>query len=173
MLSICVDATGSDDPEDDIKGRIESAVEDILMGPDIPDEYSEWEVTDGCPDSRVRFGTPIYKLDVERPHVETPSKYLLMVYFVPDSDFASTFVDEDYVSIPVEMQCEADVCWPATKGLYVQFSVSEAVLDEGLKDALVLLPRTPDIDPTIDPARCMATSPPPKPPGECDYLYPP
>ena len=172
MLSVCVAESGASGSIDEgaaevPSGRVETILTELTSEPDFPQEYRDWQVVSGCPRPNARFGTPIYKLDIERPVVDVPSEHRLVVYFVSDSDYASTFPEEAYVNIAQERMCEGDVCRSATEALYVPLSITGETLELAIKDALRLLPYTPDIDPTVDPTRCLATSPKD---GRCDAL---
>jgi hypothetical protein len=167
-LSICVaDETGSVVGDDALE-TFKNALNDALSGANVPPEYDESHVVSGCPQSLVKFGTPVSKYELPSRTVDKPSEHRLLTYFVPDTAFSATFGQDAYVSSPVEFTCTSDVCVPATLGLFLPASASKAVVRDGLLDALYLLPAEPHVDPTIPPERCLATSPH----GGCDQLRP-
>ena len=167
-LSVCVDRVDGTRVTPDEVGAVASALEEALgTVPELPTEYADRQVVSGCPSPNAAFGTPVYRLDIPRPIVDVPSEHRLVLFFVSDADYASTFPDEPYVRIAQERMCEGDVCRPVTDALYVPLSVSDETLELGIKGALNLLPYVPDIDPTIEPTRCLATR---EKDGRCDAL---
>ena len=147
---------------------VRTSLQAVLAGRSTPPEYADPRVVEGCPESLVVWGTAVSKYDLEGRNVSVPSEHRLMVYLVRDGIYSKTFGDEPYVDDPVEYVCQLDDCAEVTIGLFVPESASPQALKEGLSEALYLTPATLDVDPTVDPTRCLAT----RTSGECDYLRP-
>ena len=174
-LSLCVGGEDGSDVSDTDLDAVRTALEEGLAAqPEIPPEYSQREVTAGCPPPSEPLGTPERErtIGLQSPHFssgdgDTPSEHLVFVYLISTELYETTFENESYAFVPAEFGCSGDQCWPVTTGLYLPSSATSAVMREGLLDSLRLLPREPNPEPTLDWEACERGTPP-HPDNTCD-----
>lgn len=161
-LSVCVAGTEayeiSDEEVDDVHSALEAGLAEV---DEVPSEFGDWEVVAGCPAPVETLGTPLkYYPGFDAAHVDVPSEHMVFVYFVPEDVYHVTFGDEAYTLSTEEMVCEGDVCVGVTLGLYVPATVTSGLLKMALLDGLVLLPREPEPEQTLDWTSCERGTPP-------------
>lgn len=156
-LSVCVDGAGGLEINGEDVDDIESALDEALASvPNVPEEFSNPDVSEGCPEPRAPMGQAISRFDVESRLVEAPVPHLLMVYVLSPELFAATFPDERYAKTAEEHVCRpgGDTCVTVTSGLYLPSPAGTTLLRDALLDGLALSPYKPTPDPTIDWRAC-------------------
>jgi hypothetical protein len=154
-LSICVHGAGGLSVSNDDVARVRAALEaGLLSVPDIPPEYGERVVSEGCPPPSAQLGQPASQWDIRGARVDVPSVHRVFVYLVSDATYSATFGAEPFVAAGEELVFSGDEGYPVTFGLYVPQSAPSDALSEGLLTVLRLRPHEPSPTPAIDWQAC-------------------
>ena len=167
-LSLCVggeDGTGAS--EADVEAVRVALEQGLAAQAEIPPEFSQREVTSGCPLPSVPLGDRASGVGEFGDNVDEPSEHLLFVYLIPPELYSSTFDSEPFVNGSAQFVCEYDQCTKATMALYLPSSATNEDIRQALLDTLRLLPREPIPDPTFDWEACERGTPP-HPDYSCD-----
>ena len=98
-------------------------------------------MTAGCPQTRVPVGEPVGDPSNFGKAVETPSRHFMFIYLLPQTTYIEMFpLQERYALGGAEHFCEGDACFGVTFGLYLPSNADPGDLEQGLLEALGLVP---------------------------------
>jgi hypothetical protein len=158
-LSLCVEGAGGYSISGEDVTAVQAALDEGLAEqPVIPLEFEQREVMSGCPPPSEPLGTSTMILGLYAPHYgdgdDGPSEHRLFVYKTTTEVYRATFGSQPYAKGSAEFVCEGDACRGVTTAVYIPTSASDATLIEALLDGLLLRPRTPNPEPTLDWTAC-------------------
>jgi len=167
-LSVCVDGAGGATVSATQLGLVRQALAAIRASPSNWPQFGEPEAVEGCPPSTTLSG-PAPRNAVERHDAlerarelwppATANPHRVFVYWTAADTFAAYFGNVPYEVASEELLCSGHVCAGGTTGLYLTPSAAADTIQEGLLDALGLLP--PEPQPTPNWTACALGTPEP------------